>query len=59
MTLKFYHLIRHITTHKSQYPSARQVVYHGRTEKEVEKHLERLQDKVNMPTGCFYTIEHY
>ena len=57
--LKFYYLVRHVKSKNSPFAPARQLVCHGRTETEVEAHLERVQQNVVMPSGCTYSIEHF
>lgn len=58
--LKFYYLVRHVKPNgNSIHPATRQIVCHGRTEDEVEQHLERVQKAVQMPPGCTYSIEHF
>ena len=58
--VKFYYLVRHVkSTQTTNYPATRQIVYHSKTENDVEEHLERIQKAVQMPKGCTYSIEHF
>ena len=57
--IQFYYLVRHVKAGTSPDPAIRQFVCHGKTEKDVENHLERVQRSVQMPSGCTYSIEHF
>lgn len=58
--VKCYHLVRHIKPNvPSRYPPKTQIVAFGKTEADVEAHLERIQKLVHMPSGCTYSIEFF